>query len=70
MTPDVFREKINAARLQFIQELADGCNDCVDDESGFGLCQPHAKIAAAAELRPKECPEFQEFLKLMGLVKP
>jgi hypothetical protein len=65
MDRKIFAEKFAAARNQFIQELMDGCNDCAEDD----LCGPHGRIASEAITSPKTCPEFQEFLRQMGLVK-
>lgn len=61
-----WRKKFARAQEQFIRELMDGCNDCQTD--GF-LCRIHRPIGFLATEEPRQCQEFQAFLKEMGLIK-
>lgn len=64
-TDPAFGRRLALLRVQFLRELRYGCNDCLPT-GDFWACEKHRRVLTACTLRPRECAEFQEWLKASG----
>jgi len=58
-----FKKKLERLQFMFIRELIDGCVECSKHNA---ICEDHQSLAMSVS-DPRNCPEFQEFLKQIGV---